>query len=53
MEKLLTKLKRFIALNGYAKTAYLLGHRDTHTIKKWLQRGIPEQKEPVVRDLLK
>ncbi len=54
MKTLLKKLKKFIDLHGFAKTAYLLGQRDTATLKKWLQREkIPVAKLEIVKDLLK
>ncbi len=51
--RLLNKLKKFVELNGYAKTAYLLGYRDTDAIKKWFHKGaIPEKKIEIVKELL-
>lgn len=54
MELLITRLKRFVDLHGHAKTAYLLGYRDTDALKKWFINGeIPKRKIEIVKDLLK
>lgn len=50
---LLKKLKKFVDLHGYAKTAYLLGYRDTQSLKKWFERGsIPKAKQEIVKELV-
>ena len=52
MKTLIKKLRKFVELNGAAKTAYLLGMRDTPALKKWLHREtIPKNKLEIVKEL--
>ena len=54
MKTLLKKLKKFINVNGYAKTAYMLGYRDTDVLKKWFRNEkISDKAIDNVRELLK
>lgn len=54
MEPLVKKLKKFVELNGAAKTAYILGMRDTNALKKWISRKvIPKNKVEMVKEMIK
>lgn len=46
------KFKAYVEEHGAAKTAFLLGYKDTPAIRNWLHRGeIPSNKKTAVKSL--
>ena len=46
------KLERLIRKHGIIYVTILFGYNDTAAVKKWLERGIPELKKGMVKDVL-